>query len=44
MEFWFARDLQVLLGYTQWHNFLQVIDKSKITCNNAGQNIDDHFA
>ena len=44
MEFWFARDLQILLGYTQWRNFLQVIDKSKIACNNAEQNIDDHFA
>jgi len=44
MEFWFARNLQALLGYTQWRNFLLVIDKSKIACNNAGQNIDDHFA
>jgi len=31
-------------AYTQWRNFLQVIDKSKIARNNAGQNIDDHFA
>jgi DNA-damage-inducible protein D len=44
MEFWFARELQVLLGYTQWRNFIQVIDKSKIACNSAGQTIDDHFA
>ncbi len=44
VEFWFARDLQVLLGYSQWRNFLQVIAKSKIACNNAGQNTDDHFA
>lgn len=44
MEFWFARDLQVLLGYTQWRNFLQVIDKSKTACSNANQNSNDHFA
>jgi len=44
VEFWFARDLQELLGYTQWRNFLQVIDKAKIACNNAGQIEADHFA
>ena len=27
VEFWFARDLQVLLGYTQWRNFLNVVEK-----------------
>ncbi|MEO8148368.1 MAG: DNA damage-inducible protein D [Bacteroidia bacterium] len=44
IEFWFARDLQELLGYTQWRNFLQVIDKAKIACSTAGQRVDDHFA
>ena len=30
VECWFARDLQKLLGYTQWRNFEQVIEKAKI--------------
>jgi DNA-damage-inducible protein D len=44
LEFWFARDLQVLLGYGQWKNFQKVIEKAKIACRNSGIAIDDHFA
>ena len=44
VEFWFARDLQTLLGYTQWRNFLLVIEKAKTACANAKQEVLDHFA
>ncbi len=44
LEFWFARDLQVLLGYNQWKNFQKVIDKAKIACRNSGLVVDDQFA
>lgn len=43
-EFWFARDLQPLLGYTKWDNFLQVVAKAKSACQQAGFGCDDHFA
>ncbi len=43
IEFWFARDLQHLLGYTEWRNFLQVIHKAKTSCETAGHDISDHF-
>lgn len=43
VEFWFARDLQVLLGYTEWRNFLPVIDKAKEACKNSGIDTGDHF-
>jgi DNA-damage-inducible protein D len=43
VEFWFARDLQILLGYDKWQNFIKVIDKAKEACKNSEVNISDHF-
>jgi len=44
IEFWYARDLQELLDYEQWRNFLGVIDKAKFACRNSNQPVTDHFA
>ena len=44
IEFWFARDLQHLLEYSKWDNFLKVIIKAKISCETAGHQVLDHFA
>ena len=43
-EFWYARDLQAILEYTKWDNFLNVIEKAKIACQNSELSISDHFA
>ena len=43
VEFWLARELQELLGYKEWRNFGQVIDKANVACQNAGQPVADHF-
>ncbi len=43
-EFWLARDLQMLLGYSHWRNFEPVIEKATKACENAGADPADHFA
>ena len=44
VEYCLARDLQHLLGYTKWDNFLKVISKARIACEVSGHEILDHFA
>lgn len=43
VECWSARELQVLLGYSKWENFVKVIDKAKEACEHASEHVPDHF-
>lgn len=43
VEFWLARDLQHLLGYTKWENFQNVIFKAKTACELSNHEIQNHF-
>lgn len=42
-EYWSARDLAKILGYTQYNKFLNVIQKAEEACRNSGQTVEDHF-
>lgn len=42
-EFWYARELMVALGYKDWRNFSNVINKAKDACTNSNMNIFEHF-
>lgn len=44
VEYWIARDVQHLLGYTQWRNFLNTVAKAKTACEVSGNPATDHFA
>lgn len=44
IDYWSARQLQEILGYTQWRNFEKVIDKAKEACKTAEIEVSDHFA
>ena len=43
IEFWYARDLQIQLGYKRWENFFETIKKAIQSCKNAGIEVDNHF-
>ena len=44
IEYWLARDLQHLLSYSKWDNFLNVVSKAKTACELSEHPISDHFA
>lgn len=43
VEVWFARELQPVLGYARWENFLVAIGRAVDACKSQGVNVDDHF-
>ncbi len=43
IEVWFARELQTILGYARWENFLITIHRAVASCKSQGINVDDHF-
>ncbi|HEY5327869.1 MAG TPA: DNA damage-inducible protein D [Mucilaginibacter sp.] len=44
IECWSARELQEILGYSKWVNFINVLEKAKKACENADSSVTDHFA
>lgn len=42
-DFWMARDIQIILGYTEWRNFEAVIEKAKTACDGSGVQSKYHF-
>lgn len=43
-EFWYARELQRVLEYTQWRRFADAIERAKLACSNSGYDVTEHFA
>lgn len=43
VEYWMARDLQLLFEYTEWENFANVIEKAKVACENSKHLKNNHF-
>ena len=43
-EYWYARELQNVLGYHQWRSINDLIERAKVTCKESKYSVDDHFA
>ncbi len=43
MEVWYARELQVVCGYSRWENFATAINRAKDSCKTQNISVDDHF-
>ena len=43
IEVWFARELQDVLGYARWENFVTAVGRAIESCKTLGINVDDHF-
>ena len=43
IEVWYARELQVVLGYARWENFVTAVGRAIESCKTLGVNVDDHF-
>ncbi|MEG1008519.1 MAG: hypothetical protein RSE41_02860 [Clostridia bacterium] len=43
IEYWYAREIQLVLQYVKWQKFLNVIERAKEACKNTDYFIDDHF-
>ena len=43
IEVWYARELQEVLGYARWENFVTAVGRAIESCKTLGINIDDHF-
>ena len=43
IEVWFARELQSILGYARWENFLVAIHRAMDSCKSQNISVDDHF-
>ena len=41
--FWYGREVMEILGYSDWDNFLNVVDKAKLACDNSGRFSSNHF-
>jgi DNA-damage-inducible protein D len=41
--YWYGRDVMEILGYENWENFLNVVEKAKLACDNSGRSSSNHF-